>query len=66
MITVHRLDGSAIIINIDLVETIEARPDTTVSFTNGKKLIISESVDEFLQKTLEYKKKLHLFVKSIE
>lgn len=66
MITVHRLNGTAIIINIDLVETVESTPDTTVTFTNGKKIIITETVDEFLLKTLEYKKKLQLFTKSIE
>lgn len=66
MITVHRLNGTELVINVELIETVEATPDTTVTFTNGKKIMISESVDELLQKSLEYKKKIHLFSKSID
>ena len=46
------------IINCDLIELIEATPDTTVTMTTGRKIIVKESVDTVLENIITYKKKL--------
>lgn len=46
IIEVTKLNGSKILINSDLIETVEETPDTVVSLTTGKKLLVKESRQE--------------------
>lgn len=46
MIEVTRLNGTKILINTDLIELVEETPDTVISFTTGRKLIVKESRQE--------------------
>ena len=43
MIEVTRLNGTTVLINSDLIETVEETPDTVISLTTGKKFIVKES-----------------------
>ncbi len=56
MIKVTRLDHSQLIVNAELIETVEATPDTVITLTNGKKLVVSEDVDEIIHRVLEYRR----------
>lgn len=58
MISLTRLNGKIFILNSELIEFIEETPDTVISLTSGKKLIVGESVDEIIGKIVEYKKKV--------
>ena len=46
MIKVTRLNGSKIYINAILVETIEETPDTIITLTTGKKIIVLEKAPD--------------------
>jgi len=59
MIKVTRLNESWLVINTDLIEFVEAIPDTIISLTTGKKIMIRESVDEIIEKVEEYKRRIH-------
>jgi len=59
MISVTRLNDKEHIINCDLIESIEANPDTTITMTTGKKIIAKESVDEVIDKVITYKRKIY-------
>ncbi len=43
MIDVTRLNGSGVTINSDLIEMVEETPDTVITLTTGKKIIVKES-----------------------
>ncbi|MEC2053811.1 flagellar FlbD family protein [Peribacillus psychrosaccharolyticus] len=43
MINVTRLNGKSFSINALYIETIESLPDTTITFTSGKKIVVSEA-----------------------
>jgi flagellar protein FlbD len=58
MIEVTRLRGSKVVLNAELIETIEETPDTVITLTSGKRYIVSESSDEIIQLVIEYKKKI--------
>lgn len=58
MIQVTRLNGKKMTINAELIETIEATPDTVISFTNGKKFIVKEKEEEVRMLVIEYKKEV--------
>ena len=64
MIELHRLQNQKIIVNADLIEFLESTPDTIVSTTMGKKLIVKESVEEVIAKIIAYKRLLVSFKKS--
>jgi flagellar protein FlbD len=46
MIQLTRLDRQGITVNSDLIELIEARPDTTLRLTTGQSVVVRESMDE--------------------
>lgn len=56
MIKVTRLNGSELVINADLIEFVEALPDTIISLVTGKKIMIKESTDVVIQKVAEFKR----------
>jgi flagellar protein FlbD len=64
MIQLTRLNGSKLVINALLVEMIEATPDTVVSLTNGKKVVVKESVHEIIRESTEYFRRVGLIGKS--
>jgi flagellar protein FlbD len=54
MIEVTRLNNQKVIINADLIEFVEASPDTIISTTTGKKVLVKESTDEVIDKVIAY------------
>lgn len=56
MIAVKRLNSQEIWINPHLIETIEATPDTVISLTTGKRLVVEESTAEVVAKIIKYRK----------
>ena len=56
MIEVTRLNGTNILINPDLIELVEETPDTVISFTTGRKLIVKESRQEIKNLVKLYRK----------
>ena len=55
MIRLTKINGQEIYINNDLMEFIESTPDTIISLTTGKKLIVKETIDEVIDKIIEFK-----------
>ncbi len=62
MIRVTRLDGRQIIINSDLIETIEETPDTIVSFTTGRKMMLRDRLEDVLALVMEYRSRFPMYV----
>lgn len=46
MIELTRLNGSTFMMNSDLIETVEATPDTVITLMNGHKYLVKESPEE--------------------
>jgi flagellar protein FlbD len=59
MIRVHRLNGQAVVINAELIESIESVPDTVINLYTNNRLIIKESMDEVYGLIMEYKRSIH-------
>ncbi|MFW6058561.1 MAG: flagellar FlbD family protein [Phycisphaeraceae bacterium] len=58
MITVTRLNGKQFVVNAELIRTIEANPDTTITLINGDHLIVLESMEEVVELAIEYGRRL--------
>ncbi|GAC1404073.1 MAG: flagellar FlbD family protein [Candidatus Velthaea sp.] len=59
MIALRRLNNQPIMVNADLIESLESTPDTVVTLTSGNKLIVRDRMDEIQDKIIEYKRKIH-------
>jgi flagellar protein FlbD len=59
MIALRRLNGQSIMVNADLIESLEATPDTVVTLTSGNKLIVRDRLEEIQDKIIDYKRKIH-------
>jgi len=58
MIKLRKINNKEFVVNADFIEFVEATPDTVITLTNGVKLVVKESVDEVIEKVIEYKKKI--------
>ncbi len=58
MINVTKMNNMNITINSDLIETIEETPDTVITLTTGKKILVKESRQEIVNLVKLYKKEL--------
>jgi flagellar protein FlbD len=56
MIPVTRLDGTCIVLNVDLVQWVEETPDTVVVLSNGERLLVKESAGELVRRAIEFKR----------
>ena len=54
MITVTRLNGKSLVINADLIRTVEENPDTTITLINGDHILVREEMSEVISKVIEY------------
>ncbi len=55
MIHLTRFDGSDYVLNADLIEFVEALPDTHITLVTGKKLLTRESADEVIARVVAYR-----------
>lgn len=58
MIRVTRLDGTAVLVNIDQITWIEFNPDTVIALANGEKLLVRDAPDDIVARVQEYKRSL--------
>ena len=56
MIEVTKINGSKVLINPDLMELVEETPDTVISFTTGRKIIVKESRQDVKNLVKSYRK----------
>lgn len=59
MITLTKLKGEKFTLNSDLIETVTENPDTTIVLTNGNLFIVQESMDEVIDRTIEFRRKIN-------
>jgi flagellar protein FlbD len=59
MISVTRLDGSEFILNSDLIETIEATPDTVITFAHDKKVVVLEAPSEVVDRVVRFRHRIY-------
>lgn len=56
MIKVTDLAGNGKLINCDLIEKVEASPDTVILLVNGHSFMVKDSPDEILEKVIQFKR----------
>lgn len=54
MIIATRLNGKPIVVNVELIRTVEENPDTTITLVNGDHIIVQETMQEIVTRSIEY------------
>ena len=60
MIKISRINGEQLVINCELIETVEETPDTIITLSNGKKFVTKDTVNDIIEKVIEYKKNIFI------
>jgi flagellar protein FlbD len=55
MIKLTRLSHEEFVLNSDLIEYVEAMPDTVITLTTGQKLRVRETPGEVIEKVVEFR-----------
>jgi flagellar protein FlbD len=58
LIKVTRFNHTEVIINADLIEFIEANPDTVITMVTGKKVLVLETAEEVRCLAQEYRRSI--------
>lgn len=56
MIELTKLNDMKIMVNADIIEMVEETPDTVVTLTTGKKMIVKESRQEIRDLVIAYRR----------
>lgn len=56
MILLHKINGEEITLNADLIISVEALPDTRISMTDRRTVLVAESVADVVAAVLEYRR----------
>lgn len=59
MISLTRINGKVFVLNAELIEILEKTPDTVVTLVNGNRYVVSEGVDEVINKIVKYRQKVY-------
>jgi flagellar protein FlbD len=57
MVLVTRLNGKEFYVNSDLIEYLEATPDTVITLTTGKKLVVSDTIEEIVDRIVAFRRR---------
>jgi flagellar protein FlbD len=55
MILLRRLNNAVLGLNADLIERIDATPDTVITLVDGKKYVVAESPEEVVERIVVFR-----------
>ena len=59
MIELTKMNDIKFTLNADIIEFVEETPDTVISLTTGKKILVKESRQEITNLVISYRKEIY-------
>lgn len=59
MIRVTRFNGETYFLNAELIQSVEATPDTVITLVNHEKVVVKESVPQIIAEFIQYQRSVH-------
>ena len=56
MIYLTRINRMSLVLNSDLIETIQSTPDTVITLTNGRNYMVLESPEEIIGRIIDFRR----------
>ncbi|HLS66491.1 MAG TPA: flagellar FlbD family protein [Pseudogracilibacillus sp.] len=66
MIELERLNGTTFMLNAFMIEQVESLPDTTITLTSGKKIVVKSDMDDVIEKVTAYYQSIGLVSQTIK
>ena len=60
MIALTRINRVPVVINADLIISVESTPDTVITLLNGDRMHVREAVSEVVELAIHYQRRIHL------
>ncbi len=60
MIKLTKLNGESFVLNAELIRFVESRPDTYITLTTNDRVIVKESIDEVVSKSVDYSRQIRI------
>jgi len=61
VIKLSHMNGQEFVLNAELIQYVEAKPDTIITLTSKERLVVKESLDEVVRRVIEYGRALRSF-----
>ncbi len=61
MIALTRLNGKVFFLNSELIKFVEETPDTVITLISGERLVVTEKIENVVDRVVEYGKRLRVF-----
>lgn len=58
MIKVTRLNGKEFVVNAEMIQFVEATPDTVITLSSKEKVVVREPVDEVVRRAVDYNRSI--------
>jgi len=59
MIQLHKINKKEFYLNAELIEQIEATPDTVLTLVSGKTVMVADTVDAVIEKIIYYRQSVY-------
>jgi len=59
MITLHKLNGAEVVVNAELIESVESTPDTVINLATGNRFVVKDGIKEVIEKVIEYRTRVY-------
>jgi len=56
MITLTRLNNQPLVVNCDLIKSVENAPDTVLTLVTGEKIIVRETTEQILERVVAFRR----------
>ncbi len=58
MIRVTQLNGEEIVVNAELIETVEKAHDTIITLTTSRRIRVQEGIEQIVDRVVEYRRRI--------
>ena len=65
MIKLTQLGGEPFVLNADLIRYVESCPDTYITLVSGDRIVVKETMDEAVERSLKYQQSKRLIPEPI-
>jgi len=62
MILLTKINKAPIVVNCDMMQHIEETPDSVITLNNGDKVVVTERINEIIEKIVEYRRRIRRLV----
>jgi flagellar protein FlbD len=59
MIRVTRLNDSVLMINVEMIRSLQSTPDTVITFSNNDRMIVKEPLEEVSKRIVAYQRAIN-------